>query len=305
MMLVVGNGRAQIRAARSGRLLHTLSGIGSLAASGAVSPDGNLVAAADNQDRIGIWNTTTGQHLVSFYRHHPQTNVATDITLKFSPDSTLVLSADQSGVTFVWQARTGRVLNEVHGPGPPNATYDPYNQGMYHQVMGGAISPNDQFVVTTSGWDNNAHVFRVGHPGELVTLQGHSDGIDDAAFSPDSTLIATTAGHSVCAGGAGIGAECDNSTRVWDIQQSSPLLTLRNDGGTRVAFSPDGTSLVINTLSVYDVRSPNGAGPSADHFPYQTLACEVCGGFDRLVPLAIHAEIRQLTPEERARFITG
>jgi WD40 repeat protein len=296
VMLVVGNGPAQIRAARTGRLLHTLSGIGSLAVSGAVSPDGKLVAAADDQDRIGLWDTATGQHLVSFYRNHPQTGVATDITVKFSPDSTLVLSADQSGVTFVWQARTGRVLNEIRGPGPP--------QRMYNQVMGGAISPDDRLVVTTSGWDNNAHVFRVGQPGELITLQGHSDGIDDATFSPDSTLIATTAGHSVCTGAA-IGPTCDNSTRVWDVQQSSPLLTLRNDGGTRVAFSPDGTSLVINTLSVYNVSSPNGPGPSGAHFPYQTLACVVCGGFDRLVPLAIHAEIRQLTPEERARFITG
>ncbi len=296
VMLVVGNGRAQIRAARSGRLLRTLSGIGSLAISGAVSPDGKLVAAADNEDRIGVWDAATGRHLVSFYRHHPQTDVATDVTLKFSPDSTLVLSADQSGVTFVWQARTGRVLNEIHGPGPP--------QGMYDEVMGGAISPNDQLVVTTSGWDNDAHVYRIGHPGELITLQGHSDGIDDAAFSPDSTLIATTAGHPVCTG-AGIGPTCDNSTRVWDTQQSSPLLTLRNDGGTRVAFSPDGTSLVINTLSVQDVSSPYGSGPSETHFPYQTLACIVCGGFDRLVPLAVHAEVRQLTPEERARFITG
>jgi WD40 repeat protein len=293
VMLAIGNGRAQIRAARSGRLLYTLSGPGSLATSGAVSPDGKLVAAADNQDRIGIWDATTGRHLVSFNRHHRQTDVATGITLRFSPDSPLVLSADQSGVTFVWQARTGSVLNEIHGPGPPPR--------MYNEVMGGAISANDQLVVTTSGWDNDAHVFRVGQPGELVTLKGHSDGIDDAAFSPDSTLIATTAGHSVCAGAA-IGPTCDNSTRVWDIQQSSPLLTFRNDGGTRVAFSPDGASLFINTLSIQDTY---GAGPSEAHFPYQTLACVVCGGFDRLVPLATHAEIRQLTPEERTRFITG
>jgi WD40 repeat protein len=293
VMLVVGNGRAQIRAARSGRLLHTLSGIGSLAGGGAVSPDGKLVATADNNDRIDVWDVATGRHLVSFYRHHPQTNVTTAVTLKFSPDSTLVLSADQSGVTFVWQARTGRVLNEIHGPGPP--------RGMYNEVMGGAISPNDQLVVTTSGWDNDAHVYRVGHPGEPIVLQGHSDGIDDATFSPDSTLIATTAGHSFCTGAA-IGPTCDNSTRVWDIQQSSPLLTLRNDGGTRVDFSPDGTSLVINALLVYDASSERLAEAA---FPHETLACIVCGGFDRLVPLAVHAEVRQLSPEERARFNTG
>lgn len=194
---------------------------------------------------------------------------------------------------FVWQARTGHVLNEIHGPAPP--------QRMYNEVMGGAISPNDQLVVTTSGWDNEAHVYRVGHPGELIALRGHSDGIDDATFSPDSTLIATTAGHSFCTG-SGVGPTCDNSTRVWDTQQASPLLTLPNDGGTRVDFSADGSSLVVNALFVYDVSSGRLAEAA---FPYETLACIVCGGFDRLVPLAMHAEVRQLTLEERARFITG
>jgi WD40 repeat protein len=266
VMLVLGNGHAHIRAARSGLLLRTLSGAGSLAIEGAVSPDGRLVAAADIEDRIGIWDVATGRHLVSFYRHHPQTEVATSVTVKFSPDSTLVLSGDQSGVTFVWQARTGHVLNEIHGPGPP--------QLMYNQVMGGAISPSDQLVVTTSGWDNDAHVYRVGHPGELTTLRGHSDGIDDATFSPDSTLIATTAGYSSCTG-SGVGPTCDNSTRVWDTQQASPLLTLPNDGGTRVDFSQDGSSLAVNALLVYDVSSERLAEAA---FPYETFACIVCGG---------------------------
>jgi WD40 repeat protein len=144
-------------------------------------------------------------------------------------------------------------------------------------------------------------VYRVGHPGELTTLRGHSDGIDDATFSPDSTLIATTAGYSSCTG-SGVGPTCDNSTRVWDTQQASPLLTLPNDGGTRVDFSQDGSSLAVNALLVYDVSSERLAEAA---FPYETFACIVCGGFDRLVPLAMHAEVRQLTPDEQARFNTG
>ncbi len=294
VMLVTGNGRAQIRAAHSGRLLHTLSGAGGLGVDGAVSPDGSLVAVADNEDRIGVWDVATGRHLVTFYRHHRPGAVASNVTLKFSPDSTLILSAGGSGMTFVWQARTGYVLNEIRGPGPP--------EFMYNQVMGGAISPSDQLVVTTSGWDNDAHVYRVGHPGELITLRGHSNGIDDATFSPDSTLIATTAGHSFCTG-SGISPTCDNSTRVWDTQQASPLLTLPNDGGTRVDFSPDESSLVLNAL--FFASDPSSERLAEAAFPYQTLACLVCGGFDRLVPLAEHAEVRQLTSDERAQFNTG
>jgi len=67
--------------------------------------------------------------------------------------------------------------------------------------------------------------------------------------------------------------------------------------------------IVIRSPSARYVRAlPPGSdsgGPSEVPFPYQTPACIVCGGFDRLVPLAMHAEVRQLTPEERARFIAG
>ena len=82
------------------------------------------------------------------------------------------------------------------------------------------------------------------------------------------------------------------------------LLTLLNDGGTRVDFSPDGTTLAVNTLVPYEVGNPlNGPTPPEDQIPYDTLACLVCGGFSRLVLLAEHAETRQLTPAERAEFL--
>jgi WD40 repeat protein len=295
VMLVTGNGAAQLRATRTGQLLHTLSGPASLAASAALSPDGTLAATADNADRISVWDAVTGKHLVTFTRQAANPASFAGVNLKFSPDSTLLLSADLRGATFVWQARTDRVLNEIRGPAPPPRMFD--------EQMGGAISPDDRYVVTTAGWDNDAHVYQIGQPGEVMTLQGHSDGIDDAAFSPDGTLIATTAGHSVCTGEV-IAALCDNSTRVWDIQQSAPLLSLLNDGGTRVDFSADGTTLAVNTLVPYEVGSPlNGPTPPEDQFPYDTLACLVCGGFGRLVLLAEHAETRQLSPAERAEFL--
>jgi WD40 repeat protein len=295
VMLVTGDGEAQLRAARTGRLLHTLSGPGSLAADGVMSPDGTLAATVDVSGRIYVWDVATGHHLVTFTRQAVAPGSFADVNLKFSPDSSLLLSADLRGVTFVWQARTGRVLNEIRGPAPP--------AGMFNEETGGAISPDDQYVVTTAGWDDDAHVYKVGQPGEVISLLGHTDGIDDATFSADGTLIATTAGHSVCTG-AVITPLCDNSTRVWDIQQSAPLLTLPNDGGTRVDFSSSGTTLAVNTLAPYEYGGV-GAAPPEDQFPYDTLACVVCGGFDRLIPLAEAAETHQLTPTERAEFLNG
>ncbi len=278
--LVMGSGPAQIRSARTGRLLHALSGTGSLAQTGAVSPDGRLVAAADGSDRVGVWDVASGRQLVRFDRHRPQKDVITALVMRFSPDSSLLVSTDQSGISYVWRARTGVVLNRIVGAPPPSLQYD--------EVMSAAISPDDRLVVTASAWDNDAHVYQVGHAGQLIALQGHSDGIQDVTFSPDGSLIATTTEPGGLGGNcnaAFVGSECDDSTRVWDTQHSSQLLTLSDAGGTRVAFSADGASLLVN-------RS----------FPYDTLTCSVCGGFGRMIPLAEHAEVTRLSAEQRVAF---
>jgi WD40 repeat protein len=151
----------------------------------------------------------------------------------------------------------------------------PEPTGLY-AGMGGAISPDDRLVVATASWDQNAHVFRIGHSAELMTLSGHASGIDDATFGPDSNLIATI-------------ALADGTVRVWDAQHPSPLLTIPEPYiGSRVDFSPDGQSIVTDGAT-----------------PYETLACIVCGGFGRLLTLARDHETRQLTAEERSLYLSG
>jgi len=143
--------------------------------------------------------------------------------------------------------------------------------------MGGAISPDDRFVVTTASWDHEAHVYRVGGSDTaLLTLRGHAGGIDDAVFGPDSTLLATI-------------SSVDETVRVWDVLHGDPLLTIPEPFiGSRVDFSPDGQSIVTDGAT-----------------PYETLACIVCGGFGRLLTLARDHETRQLTPEERSLYLSG
>jgi WD40 repeat protein len=294
VMLVMGNGAAQIRAVRGGRLLGTLTGVGSLAIDGAMSPDGRLVATAEaahrrggrlRLNRVEVWDAESGTHLATLPRPKVASNwYESDVSLRFSPSGKLLLTAYQSGITVVSEARSGRVLNRIRAPSPPAV------------ASGGAISPDDRLVVTTSDSDNDAHVYQVGQPGELVTLQGHSDGIHDAAFNRDGTLIATTSGHSDCTSSF-VSSACDNSIRLWDTRQSRALLTFPNVGGTRVEFSPDGQSIVTNDSVNAQISGTVSIGL------YKKLACIVCGGFNRLLALARRAEIRQLTPQERVLYL--
>ncbi|MGI9184754.1 MAG: toll/interleukin-1 receptor domain-containing protein [Solirubrobacteraceae bacterium] len=259
---------AELRGIPGGRVLRVLSGPGSRALGGAVSPDGRLVAAVDAKGVIGVWSAATGHQLLAFRRHEVAhaTTAPQLVDLKFSPDGRLLLSADQQGRTFVWVARTGRVRNDLRGPPVPLGQY---------LGMGGAISPDDRLVVTTRSWDDNAQVYRVGHPQLLTTLRGHSSGIEDAAFNPAGNLIVT--------------ASADDTVRVWDTQHSGALLTVPMPTTVlRVGFSADGLVLVTDTA-----------------FPYATLPCAICGGFSRLLTLALQRETRTFTAEERSLFQTG
>ena len=257
---------AQVRRVAGGGLLHVLSGAGSRATGGAISPDGTLVAAVDGHGVVGVWSSVTGHQLRVFRRHQGPAASSPLVDLRFSPDGRLLLSADLQGRTFVWQARTGRVMNEIRGGAVPNGQY---------LGMGGAISPDDQLMVSVRSWENSAEVYRVGHPQPVTTLKGHSLGIEDAAFNPAGNLIVT--------------GSADDTVRVWDTQHSGALLTVPTPvTALKVGFTADGRALVTDGT-----------------FPYATVPCVICGGFSRLLTLAQERETRGFTAEERSLFQTG
>ncbi|HKZ83910.1 MAG TPA: BTAD domain-containing putative transcriptional regulator [Anaerolineae bacterium] len=88
------------------------------------------------------------------------------------------------------------------------------------------------------------------------TLVGHTDFLEEVAYSPDGTLLATSG--------------FDRTVRIWDIATGQERLTLTETGG-RIAFHKDGTRLAALTpgenresliVTIWDVIS----GFTTGHF---------------------------------------
>ncbi|HZL88898.1 MAG TPA: protein kinase [Pirellulaceae bacterium] len=78
---------------------------------------------------------------------------------------------------------------------------------------------------------------------ERVIFRGHADAVNNVAFSPDSSRVASTSWRQI---------------KVWDSATGSELFTIPASAGGGVAFSPDGNRLVTSgfqTVTIWDAHS--------------------------------------------------
>lgn len=121
---------------------------------------------------------------------------------RFSPDGTRVAAVGADGLLSVYEAATGAV---VYRTGPPTAT----------PLYGLDWSP-DGATLAVGAADHDIHLFRAEDGTRLDVLVGHADGVTAVAWSPDGTMLASTAAgpllsmltHSLVAGP-------DPFVRVW------------------------------------------------------------------------------------------
>jgi WD40 repeat protein len=91
-----------------------------------------------------------------------------------------------------------------------------------------AVSPDGQRLANSAGAEVKILDAQTGQ--ELLSLKGHTSGVNSVVFSPDGQRLASSSGDPFFPG----------EVKVWDAQTGQELLTLKAGEFEVVVFSPNG-----------------------------------------------------------------
>jgi len=185
------------------------------------SPDGSTLVTVNGNDLL-LGDTLTGQHKQTFTGHSSGVR-----SVLFSPDGTMLVSGSKDGTVSLWHIRTGQQMNVQH-----RNVNSPFS-----------FSP-DGTVIASGNRDRNGTVslwhIRTGE--QQQTLSGHEHSVSCVSFSPDGAMLASGGNNGII--------------YLWDLRtgQQKDAFTGYTVGYqkahqytkaiTRLAFNPDGTTLV-------------------------------------------------------------
>ena len=139
---------------------------------GGVSPDGKLLATADADGTVRVWNPAGGQAPLATYTGNGAVN-----GVAFSPDGKLLATADADGTVRLWNTATG------HEAGAPLRA----GTGTVSTVAGVAFSPDGKLLATADAdgtvrlWNTATH-HEKGAP--LSADTGPAPGVNGVALQP-------------------------------------------------------------------------------------------------------------------------
>ena len=248
------------------------------------SPDGHLLASADDAGTLLLWHRSTGaQKVLTRGLKRWISN------LVFSPDGKTIANGSGDTIRF-WDTITGeekdaftglpahigdlsfspdgKTIVNVTGDGGvyilDRITGEPqktFAVPITDNVFSTAFSPDGKIVAIGSR-DGNIYLSDL-NTGELkFTLTGHSEDVQRVVFSPNGKNLASS-------------SYLDETVRIWDVHTGEHRRTLTEHTGDieGLAFSPDGKTLASSgsgdgTIRFWDVRTGDQKHAVTGHADY-------------------------------------
>ena len=240
----------------------------------AFSPDGKILASSARDETIRLWNTETGESLLSL------SNATHPIHLKFSADGKTLISQNWNGTVWFWDITTGKQLNMLS----PNRPKIRLGKDRIWPLAADAFVDRTGSVTFAVGKKDGTISIQDGHTGreirelivqaddssslpiqsprpytyknEIIDGQPAMKWVTGLNFSPDGKILVNGITHRIAYWGGSSGSA--GPTELWDIETGEQLTVLPY--GIDIEFLGDGKTLAIieyGECTIWDVATRN------------------------------------------------